>query len=449
MEPPLLRAGHARRRFGDSPDDGVRRYWSDRDPICTQWPRRMIPCNGRSEGVVIVGAGISGLALAYRLKRLGIHPAILDAAPRIAETWRRRHEQLRLNTHRHYSRLPGRSLPPGTGAHADREAIIRYLENHARSLCQAIDLGVRVSRIDRFDGQWHLQTTEGTMTAHHVVIATGRERVPVIPRWPGLDCFRGAIRHSSGFGNVEDYRDRRILVVGGGNSAVDVLNHLVRIRTREISLAIRGRVTILPTRLWGIPVQRSCGMMRRLPSRVTDRILAATERIAFGNLARFGLPPCDVGAATRLERDGVVPAMDDGFVSALKDGLITVVPAVEELEHETVMLSNRQILQPDIVICATGYRPGLEGMVGHLNVLDGNGMPRFHGGAGDDELPGLWFLGMRPHLCGTFEAARRDSRSLARTIAHDLASNPGSVRAEPPGPSMERRYAQRCRPEVE
>jgi cation diffusion facilitator CzcD-associated flavoprotein CzcO len=367
--------------------------------------------------VVIVGAGISGLALAGRLEHLGIRPMILDAAPCIAETWRRRHKQLRLNTHRHFSRLPGRSLPRHTGPFASRNAVIRYLEAYHRGLRSPIAFGVRISRIDKLEDHWCLRTSAGDILARHVVVATGRERVPMVPRWSGAEGFTGTLHHAADFGDVETYRDRSVLVVGAGNSGVDVLNHLVRVRTRELWLAVRSGTTVVPTWLMGFPVQRLSGVMSLLPTRLVDRLLATTEYVTFGDLGRFGLPRNSVGAATRLAQEGVAPAIDDGFVAALRSGQVTVVPAVASFEHEHVVLSDRQKLQPDIVIAATGYSPGLESLVGHLDALDDRGIPRFQGAEADADLPGLWFLGMRPRLFGTFHAARCDSLALATRIA--------------------------------
>lgn len=113
--------------------------------------------------------------------------------------------------------------------------------------------------------------------------------------------------------------------------------------------------------------------------------------------------------------------MDDGFVEALKSGRATVVPVVERFEDSGVVLTDGRTLYPEAVICATGYRPGLEAMVGHLDVPDGCGIPRRRGpGAHNEACPGLWFIGMWPRLEGTFHAARMESRGIARKIHQAL-----------------------------
>lgn len=113
----------------------------------------------------------------------------------------------------------------------------------------------------------------------------------------------------------------------------------------------------------------------------------------------------------------MAPAIDDGFVDALRAGRVKLVPAITGFDQDRVHLTDKQTLTPDVVLCATGYCPGLERLVGHLDVLDSKGVPRFQGAESRDDVPGLWFLGMKPRLYGTFHAARRDSRALARRIA--------------------------------
>lgn len=376
--------------------------------------------------VIVVGAGISGLAVACRLKRLGVQATILDQAGRVAEPWRSRHEQLRLNTHRHLSRLPGLAFPRSAGPFPSRDAVIDYLEEYVRSIGTSIEFGVHVDRIVPSRGIWEIRTSAGLYHARHVVVATGRERVPVMPDWPGMEGFAGKVIHAADFGCVETYRDRRILVIGAGNSGIDILNHLVRIPTGELWVAVRHGPVVIPARLCGVPVQRFSGLMARLPVPIVDAMLAATSRLAFGDLRRLGLRRHRLGALTRLLRDGVAPAIDDGFVEALRAHRIKLVPAVERFERACVVAIDGQRLRPDVVICATGYRPGLEALVGHLNVLDRNGIPRPRSEDGHAAHPGLWFIGMWPQLQGNFYAVNLDSRRIAEGIHGALRLTTGS-----------------------
>jgi hypothetical protein len=162
-------------------------------------------------------------------------------------------------------------------------------------------------------------------------------------------------------------------------------------------------------------------------------MLNLTERLAFGRLARWGLGKHPVGGATRLLQSGTAPAIDDGFVAALKAGRIEVVPEIEGFDGQAVRLADGRAIAPDIVIAATGYRTGLEPLFGHLGVLDERGVPRTHGGEVDPRHPGLWFAGMRPRLSGFFHHAGAIGAGIAAAVvASGPAEGPGLLGAAVP-----------------
>ncbi len=371
--------------------------------------------------VLIIGAGAAGLATAAALKASGVPARVLEKEQRVGGTWRRRHPQLRLNTHRALSGLPGLAIPRAAGAFPGRDAVADYLEAYARHHHLRIEYGVETRRIDPEQSGWQVETSTGTQTGRHVVIAMGRDRIPFIPSWPGADGFTGRIIHAADLGDIGQYRGRRILVVGAGNSGVDVMNHLARIKTEAVWASVRQGSVIFPTRLLGVPAQRLSPLMARLPLPLVDAMLVATERLAFGNLARYGLGQ-GRGGVIRMSRDGTAVAVDDGFVATLKAGRITIVPPVERFSGRCVVLWGGAVLEPDVVICATGYRTGLEPVVGHLGVLAQNGTPAVSSAEVRPALPGLWFMGMWPRLTGYFHDAASRSVRIANCIAADLGN---------------------------
>ncbi|RUU44385.1 NAD(P)/FAD-dependent oxidoreductase, partial [Mesorhizobium sp. M6A.T.Ca.TU.002.02.2.1] len=120
--------------------------------------------------------------------------------------------------------------------------------------------------------------------------------------------------------------------------------------------------------------------------------------------------------ASRLTDDYTAIATDDGAVRAIKAGQVVILPQVREFTRDGVILDNGNLIAPNIVIAATGYRTGLERMVGKLGVLDGRGVPLFNGGETDPKLPGLWFTGMRPSIRGCFANARIQAKAIAQQI---------------------------------
>lgn len=369
------------------------------------------------DGVIVIGAGAAGLAAAHALVTAGVATQILEREQRLAEPWHRRHDNLHLNTHRDLSRLPGASYPAGTPAFPHRGAVIRHLNEFAEMHRLPVAFDVEVDEIAFRGDHWLLRTSEGLKAARHVVVATGRDRQPFIPDWKGMKDFSGPIIHSADFGKASDYAGKKVLVVGAGNSGFDALNHLSRVETGQIWLSARNGPSLLPKRIGKIAVHRISPLMARLPARLADAAMAATQRLVFGDLTKYGLPPAPSGGASRLGSDYTAIAADDGAVKAIKAGRIIVVPQLREFRRDGVVLDNGQSIAPDVVIAATGYRTGLETMLGRLGVLDAKGVPLFNGAASDPKLPGLWFTGMRPSIRGCFSNAIIQGAAIARKIA--------------------------------
>jgi putative flavoprotein involved in K+ transport len=111
------------------------------------------------------------------------------------------------------------------------------------------------------------------------------------------------------------------------------------------------------------------------------------------------------------------PAVDDGFVTALKTGRARVVGEVERLDHHGAVLLGGQRLPASVVVCATGYRRGLNKLVGHLDALDDRGAPRYRDGAPcNPATPGLYFAGFRVAISGSIRVASTHARRIAKTI---------------------------------
>ena len=228
------------------------------------------------EQVVVVGAGPAGLAAASALKEKGIDALIVEKCPSVATSWRSRHDHLRLNTHRVFSHQPGQRLPRALGPYPSRDGYIAYLERYAERL--RIRTGTEVTRIDPAPGGWKLSLREGTLRARHLVVSTGPDLEPVLPTWPGHDTFTGAVMHAGSFANVADVRGKDILVVGPGNSGVDLLNHLVADpEVGALWLSARSGMTIVPMRLFGLPLHPVAVMARYLPVRAQDLTLRLIE----------------------------------------------------------------------------------------------------------------------------------------------------------------------------
>jgi glycine/D-amino acid oxidase-like deaminating enzyme len=371
------------------------------------------------ERVVVIGAGPAGLAAAWALGRAGADPLVVERAPTVAASWRARHDQLRLNTHRMFSHQPGARIPRRCGPFPARDDYVAYLERYAAGM--RIRFGTAVRRVDRAGPGWELDLGGASISTAHVVIATGPDAEPVMPAWPGMASFGGMVIHAGQFRSTGEMAGRDVLVVGPGNSGVDLLNHLVRSDAGRLWLSARSGMNIVLLRLAGISMHPVAVAGQRLPRRVQDANVRAVQRLAFGDLARYGYPRCDLGAFTRVAADGVTVAVDDGFARALKAGRVIMKPGVDHFEGPSVCFADGSACAPDVVICATGYRPALGPLAGHLVALDEHGMPPFTGPSSSPLHPGLWFFGLDRSIYGNMHIHRPQARRLAQMIA----GNPG------------------------
>jgi cation diffusion facilitator CzcD-associated flavoprotein CzcO len=368
--------------------------------------------------VVVVGAGPAGLAAGAELRRAGIEPLVLEKESTIASSWRGRYDRLRLNTSRWNSMLPGSRYPRGTPIFPSRDDLVKYLDDYAAKNELNITFGTRVERIDRDNGGFVLRTSGGDIRAGHVIVATGHDHTPTIPDWPGRDRFEGQLLHAGEYRNAEAFRDMDVLVVGPGCSGVEIAYDLAEHGAARVWLAVRTSPSVLLRSMSGLPNDLPALFVLKMPTRVADSQMKLASRLWVGALDKYGLPEPEVGAMTRLRREGKAPAIvDKEMVDAIRKGIIAIVAGVESLDETGVVLADGTRIEPAAIIAATGYRRGLEPLVGHLGVLDERGLPRVH--RGKEAARGLRFTGYdaRPgqiRLMGT--GAKRAAREIARDI---------------------------------
>ena len=362
--------------------------------------------------IVVVGAGPAGLATAALLRRAGLDPLVLEAGPEPGAAWRDRYDRLRLHTPRLLSCLPGRRIPRRYGRWVARDDLIAYFRDYADASGIEVRTGVRVHRVDP---AWELDTSAGRMHAATVVVATGYNGVPFIPDWPGRDGFTGELVHSSEYRNPVPYRGRDVLTIGAGNSGAEIATDVADGGAARSRLSVRTPPQIVRRATAGIPAQLLGMSIRKMPPAWVDPITKTQRRLSIPDLSAQGLPRPDVGVRTSFIATGTTPILDVGIVSAVKHGRVEVVAAVEGFDRAEVLLADGSRIQPDAVIAATGFRAGLDGLVGHLGVLGPHGLPVRTDG--EPALPGLWFVGFRPTLGGQLREGSIAARHVAAAVA--------------------------------
>jgi putative flavoprotein involved in K+ transport len=369
---------------------------------------------------LVIGAGPAGLATAAALERRGVGALVVERGDGVATSWRGRYDGFRLNTSSWFSYLPGRRFPRQAGRWPSRDALVAYYEDYAKGHGLRVVTNAEVERIVRAPTGWRLDTKAGALEAPQVVVATGKYRTPTIPDWPGQADFAGEVVHSADYRNARPYHGRDVLVVGPGNSGFEIAVQLAEGGARSVRLSIRTPPHVIHREIGPFPSDLFAVLGRRLPPPLVDRVAEGLRKWRIGDLSRYGLESPPDGLYERLIRTGMIPTADGRFVTALEQGEMTVVPALERFEGPAAILADGSRIEPSAVIAATGYARDLEPLVGHLGVVGTDGRPLVNGARDLPQARGLRFIGFSEPLSGNLRQIRLDARRVASRIGRDL-----------------------------
>ncbi|SFP38665.1 putative flavoprotein involved in K+ transport [Amycolatopsis arida] len=339
--------------------------------------------------VIVIGGGQSGLAAARAARAHGLTPVILEAGAQPAGSWPHYYDSLTLFSPAGYSGMPGAPFPGDHEHYPTRDEVADYLRRYAAGLDVEIRTGTRVTAVTTDAGGSFLVRTEAgeTLPAAAVVAASGSFGNPYLPPLPGQDNFTGQLLHVAGYRNPEPFAGRRVVVVGAGNSAVQVGHELAGIA--EVTLATRHPVGFVPQRHDGRDLHywlRHTGF-DDLPPEWLARLVTTTLVLDTGDYR-------DAVEAGRLDRRPMFTAFDgEGVV--WPDGT-----------REPV----------DAVLFATGYRPHLD-YLEPLGALT-DGRPRHTGGLSTTHL-GLVYVGLefqRSFASNTLRGVYRDAEYVMRPL---------------------------------
>ncbi|MEO3789630.1 ArsO family NAD(P)H-dependent flavin-containing monooxygenase [Nonomuraea sp. B10E15] len=350
----------------------------------------------RPADVVIIGAGQAGLAAGYHLRRAGADFVILDAQQVPGGAWQHAWPSLRLFSPAQYSSLPGRMMPiPAGGGYPDAAHVVAYLTDYEQRYRLPIIRPATVRTVRRAGARLAVESSAGTWHARIVVSATGTWWRPFVPHYPGMRDFRGEQVHTAGYRGPEPFHGRRVLVVGGGNSAAQILAELSQV-------ARTTWATLRPPRL--LPDEVDGRALFDLATRRHRATLAGQHPVGAGGIADLG----DIVAVAPVRE-----ARDRGALKAE--------PMFSGITTTGVAWADGSTAAFDAILWCTGFRPALA----HLAPLRLRGPSGLIGTDGTRALaePRLHLLGYGDWTgpaSATLIGAGRTARRLAGEITAQL-----------------------------
>ncbi|XP_054804083.1 probable indole-3-pyruvate monooxygenase YUCCA8 [Prosopis cineraria] len=371
-------------------------------------------------GPVIVGAGPSGLATAACLREQGVPFMVLEKADCIASLWQRRtYDRLKLHLPKQFCQLPKLPFPEHYPEYPTKGQFIDYLESYARhfDINPRFNECVQTARYDETSGLWRVKTVSSAGEMEYIcrwlVVATGENAERFTPDIEGLGEFKGEIVHACEYKSGESFRGKKVLVVGCGNSgmelSLDLCNH-----SASPSMVARSSVHVLPRQIFGKSTfELAVFMMQWLPLWLVDKILVILAWLVLGNVEKYGLRRPSMGPLELKNTQGKTPVLDIGTLEKIRSGDINVVPGIKRFNNNEVELVNGEKLDIDAVVLATGYRSNVPSWLQEGEFFSKNGYPKRpfpHGWKGNAGLYAVGFT--RRGLSG----ASSDAVKIAQDI---------------------------------
>ena len=350
-----------------------------------------------SDPVIIIGAGPAGLAAAETLAKRNIEYVVLEKGNAVANAMRRVDPEMRLLSPKGLSLMPDMTPEPEAPTYLPFSVLVHELERYQQQHELKVNFDCTVLEIRKDERGFVVSYRDGYGTRRelrgsHVINATGIISNPLIP-----DDFlfpMGRWRHSVDVRAEDLFFARRLLVVGGGASAAEVLETWLRVRQEgdRAWLSLRSKLCAIPHWIFGIDIHYFAWLPEHLPTRW------------FGRL---------VGRAPE-------PMTGRAVVRAIRKGLIKRMPRVRKYKHWEVEFENGEKIEPDLIVFATGFDYLREHMKQVVD-FDPDGRPIVKN-CESTRAPGMFLLGFRfgrtfasPYLRGI----ARDAEYVAKQIARE------------------------------
>jgi len=314
-----------------------------------------------SVDVIVIGGGQSGLAVGYYLRRSGLSFIILDKEQAAGGSWQHYWKSLRLFSPAQWSSLPGVIMAGGADYYPTRDETIQYIKDYEAKYQLPVKRPIEVLSVIKTEQGFTLQTSAGLYQAKAIVSATGSFTHPFIPTYPDYEKFQGLVLHSSTYHSPAEFKDKRVAIVGEGNSGAQIL----------------AEISTVANTLWITQKEP-----RFLADNIDGRYLfdAASQMYAAKLQGKAYQPP-SLGDVV------MVPSVKD----ARARGVLKSLRSFARFGANSLMWEDGREEGVDAVIFCTGFKPSVNHLT-NLSVVTAEGKVATEETRATT-LPGLWLVG--------------------------------------------------------
>ena len=389
---------------------------------------RLAPKVDYSRRYCIIGAGPAGLVMARALRAEGVPFDVYERNPDVGGIWDLDHAGTPMYETAHFisskwcSYFFGFPFPDDYPDYPSNKQILDYIRSFARAfdLYRDIAFNTEVKSARLVDGLWRVTLNDGaTRDYAGIVAAPGVTWHARLPDYETADRFQGEVRHSSTYRAPSEFEGKAVLIVGAGNSGVDIACDAARV-ARKAYLSVRRGYRFVPKHIFGIPTDVLINGMADPPRGVPITLdpTVMLDRLN-GDLSRLGLPKPDHDALTSH------PIMNTQVLHCLAHGDLIAKPDIAEFRAHSVVFKDGSEEPIDVVLFATGYDyklPFLE-----ENIFEWkDGRPQLYLNLIHRKLPGLYVLGFAEFADGAY----RRFEEMAQMIVADIHARESGVRRE-------------------
>lgn len=375
--------------------------------------------------VAVIGAGSSGITALKALVGRGFDVTCHEASDRVGGNWvfgnsngmSASYKSLHINTSRERMEYSDYPMPKSFPDFPHHSHIATYFNDYVDNfgLRDRIRFQSAVARAELADdGTWTIIDSNGNVDRYDALIVANGHHWD--PRWPEPSFpgrFDGKEIHAHSYTSSEDIRGKRVVVVGMGNSAMDIAVEGSYV-SDKVYLSARRGAHIIPKYIFGKPLDQVLKNDPRVPYRIRQKFMQTVMRAQIGKVEDYGLPKPDhkIGDAH--------PTISDHILSRITHGSVEVKPNISELKGNTVLFEDGTEVEADVIVYCTGYKVSFPFFDDDLISAPDNDLPLFRRVFKED-VPNVFFVGLLQPLGAVMPLSEAQGRWIASYLRGEYA----------------------------